>query len=126
LSGLYGFRVSGPTPPKPGEKRVSTLKNDSELSKMSLGVRDAWAQLPLGNPSQRRTAYRPQQRVAAVLAGLAAGLTGIAPGNTWLRPNSALVALLGGRFPDQGTIHRWLDQATAEQAAHFRDHLHQV
>lgn len=91
-----------------------------------LGLEDDWAQLPLGNPSKRVTAYRSEQRVAAVLAGLAAGLKGIGPGNTWLRPNAALRARLGGRFPDQGTVHRWLDQATAQQATGFRDHLHQV
>jgi hypothetical protein len=87
---------------------------------------DAWAQLSLGHPSRRCTAYRPEQRIAAVLSGLAAGLKGIAPGNTFLRPNAALRARLGGRFPDQGTIHRWLDQVTAPQAAALRDHLHQV
>jgi len=92
----------------------------------TLGLCDAWAQLPLGNPSERRTAYRPEQRIAAVLSGLAAGLKGIAPSNSALRPNSALQARLGGRFPDQGTIHRWLGQVTAPQAAALRDHLHQV
>jgi hypothetical protein len=92
----------------------------------TLGLYDAWAQLPLGNPSRRRTAYRPEQRIASVLAGLAAGLKGIAPGNTALRPNTALRSRLGGRFPDQGTIHRWLDQVTAAQAAALRNHLHQV
>jgi Transposase DDE domain group 1 len=91
-----------------------------------LGLPTAWIDLPLGHPSRRVTSYRPQQRVTAVLAGLAAGLKGIAPGNTWLRPNAALQARLGGRFPDQGTIHRWLDQATPAQADLFRDHLHQV
>jgi len=92
----------------------------------TLGLGDAWSQLPLGHPSRRRTAYRPEQRIAAVLSGLAAGLKGIAPGNTVLRPNTALRSRLGGRFPDQGTIHRWLDQVTAAQAAALRDHLHQV
>lgn len=91
-----------------------------------LGLVGAWAQLPLGHPSGRCTAYRPEQRVAALLAGLAAGLKGIAPGNTWLRPNTALQARLGGRFPDQGTVHRWLDQVTPEQAAQVRAHLHQA
>src|SRR5260370_2386235 len=92
----------------------------------TLGLCDAWTQLPLGNPSGRRTAYRPEQRIAAVLSGLAAGVRGIAPANSVLRPNSALRARLGGRFPDQGTIHRWLDQVTAAQAAALRDHLHQA
>jgi hypothetical protein len=91
-----------------------------------LGIRPAWAELLLGPPSGRRTSYRPEQRVTAVLAGLAAGLKGIAPGNTWLRPNAALRARLGGRFPDQGTIHRWFDQVSADQAAQCRDHLHDV
>jgi Transposase DDE domain group 1 len=92
----------------------------------SLGLPADWANLSLGHPSGRVTAYRSPQRVTALLAGLAAGLQGIAPGNTWLRPNAALQARLGGRFPDQGTIHRWLDQATPDQAGAFRDHLHRV
>ena len=91
-----------------------------------LGLSDAWAQLPLGHPSRRRTAYRPQHRSAALLSGLAAGLKGVGPGNSVLRPNSALQARLGGRFPDRGTIHRWLDGVTAEQAQAVRDHLHQA
>jgi Transposase DDE domain group 1 len=85
-----------------------------------------WARLPLGHPSRRRTAYRPEHRVAALLAGLAAGLKGIAPGNTWLRPQAAVQAWLGGRFPDQGTLHRWLEQTTAAQARGCRDHLHRA
>jgi hypothetical protein len=85
-----------------------------------------WARLPLGHPTGRRTAYHPEQRVTALLVGLACGLRGIAPGNTFLRPNTALQARLGGRFPDQGTLHRWLDQVTDLQAAAVRDHLHQV
>jgi hypothetical protein len=92
----------------------------------TLGLQDDWTQLPLGNPCRRRTAYRPEQRIAALLSGLAAGLKGIAAGNSILRPNSALRARLGGRFPDQGTIHRWLDQVTAPQTAALRDHLHQT
>src|ERR1700736_6116770 len=64
-----------------------------------------WARLPLGHPTRRRTSYTPEQRLSALLAGLACGLKGIAPGNTFLRPNTALQAWLGGRFPDQGTIH---------------------
>jgi Transposase DDE domain len=35
-------------------------------------------------------------------------------------------AHLGGRFPDQGTLHRWLGQVTPDQAAAVRDHLHQA
>jgi hypothetical protein len=33
---------------------------------------------------------------------------------------------LGGRFPDQGTIHRWLAQTKAEQTARLRRHLYAV
>jgi hypothetical protein len=32
----YVFLASGPTPEKPGEKRISTIKNEDELSKMGL------------------------------------------------------------------------------------------
>src|SRR5947209_8554656 len=91
-----------------------------------LGLSDDWAQLALGNPSKRCSSYRPAYRIAAVLAGLACGLKGIGPGNTWLRPNRALQARCGGRFPDQGTIHRWLEQVTADQAERLRDHLHRA
>jgi hypothetical protein len=91
-----------------------------------LGLTGDWTRLTLGHPSGRRTAYRPEQRIAAILAGLAAGLKGIGPSNSALRPNSALRARLGGRFPDQGTIHRWLGGVTADQAAAVRDHLHQA
>jgi hypothetical protein len=101
---------------------VERLFREAEV----LGLGEAWTQLPLGHPARRRTAYRPEQRIAAVLAGLAAGLKGIAPGNTFLRLNPALQARLGGRFPDQGTSHRWLDQVTADQAARVRDHLQEV
>ncbi len=62
----------------------------------------------------------------AVLAGLACGLRGIAPGNLLVRPNSAIRQRLGGQFPDQGTIHRWLEQMTLEQAAGLRRPLHAV
>jgi hypothetical protein len=91
-----------------------------------LEVSPPWSQLPLGHPSGRVTAYRPEQRLTAVVATLAAGLKGIGPSNTCLRPNSALQAWLGGRFPDQGTIHRWLQQTSDAQAAAVRQHLHQV
>jgi hypothetical protein len=91
-----------------------------------LGLPALWGQLGLGHPSRRRTSYPTDQRLAAVLAGLACGLRGIAPGNLLLRPNSALRQRLGGRFPDQGTIHRWLDQVTPDQAAALRQHLHAV
>src|SRR5687767_7862832 len=67
-----------------------------------------WSQLGFGRPTGRVTSYPTDQRIAAVLAGLACGLRGIAPGNLLLRPNSALRQRLGGRFPDQGTVHRWL------------------
>jgi DDE family transposase len=92
----------------------------------ALHLDQQWAQLPLGHPTGRRTSYTPEQRIAALLTGLACGLKGIAPGNTFLRPNTALQARLGGRFPDQGTIHRWLGQVSAPQAADLRHHLHQV
>jgi hypothetical protein len=85
---------------------------------------EQWRPLGFGHPSRRATAYRTDQRVAAVLAGLACGLRGIAPGNLLLRPNSALRQRLGGRFPDQGTVHRWLAQVTEDQVAGLRSHLH--
>jgi hypothetical protein len=91
-----------------------------------LGLSEDWAQLPLGHPSRRRTAYRPEHRIAALLSGLAVGLKGVGPSNSALRPNTALQARLGGRFPDQGTMHHWLGGVTAEQAAAVRDHLHQA
>jgi hypothetical protein len=91
-----------------------------------LGLPAQWAALSLGHLTRRRTSYTADQRLAAVLAGLACGLRGIAPGNLLLRPNSALRQRLGGRFPDQGTIHRWLDQVTPDQAAALRQHLHAV
>lgn len=84
-----------------------------------------WDGLWMGHPTRRRTSYKPRERVAAVLAGLACGVRGIGPGNLLLRTNSALVNR-EGRFPDQGTIHRWLQQATAAQAAAFRTHLHRT
>jgi hypothetical protein len=120
------FTTSTPPVPAAGTAFSVVLAERVLRQAQTLGVTDAWAQLPLGHPSRRRTAYRPEQRIAAVLTGLAAGLKGIAPGNSLLRPNTALQARLGGRFPDQGTIHRWLDQVTAPQAAALRDHLHQV
>jgi Transposase DDE domain group 1 len=91
-----------------------------------LEVLPQWSQLQLGHASGRVTAYRPGQRLTAVVATLAAGLKGLGPANTYLRPNSAVRAWLGGRFPDQGTIHRWLQQTTDPQAAAVRNHLHQV
>jgi hypothetical protein len=42
------------------------------------------------------------------------------------RPAYRDAAATAGRFPDQGTIHRWFQQATAEQAQAWRQHLHQV
>ena len=91
-----------------------------------LGIDQHWQELWIGHPSRRKTAYTAPQRISALLAGLACGLRGIAPGNQLLRPNSAMIAMLDGRFPDQGTIHRWLDGVTPEQAADLRRHLHQV
>jgi hypothetical protein len=91
-----------------------------------LEVAQQWTHLPLGHPSGRVTAFRLEQRLTAVVATVAAGLKGIGPANTYLRPNSALAAWLGRRFPDQGTIHRWLQQTRDAQAAALRHHLHQV
>jgi hypothetical protein len=85
-----------------------------------------WSRLELGHVSRRSTAYATPERITAVLAGLACGLRGFAPGNGLLRGNTALQSATGGRFPDQGTIHRWFQQATAEQAQALRQHLHQV
>lgn len=83
-----------------------------------------WDRLQFGNVSGRSTSYLTRARIMSVLCGLACGLRGIAPGNAVLRTNSALCERLGGRFPDQGTIHRWLDQVTPSQAAALRSHLH--
>ena len=91
-----------------------------------LGLFEAGAQLPLGHPSRRINAYRPEQRWTAVLAGLTSGLKRIAPGNTAWRPNTAVPAWLGGRFPDPGTSHRWLEQVSDVQAAAVRRHGHPV
>jgi hypothetical protein len=90
------------------------------------GLLELWSRLWLGRPSRRVTAYPTAQRAVAVLAHLAAGLQGIAPGNLWLRPNSEVQHLAGGRFPDQGTIHRWLDGVHPEQVALWREHLQDV
>lgn len=91
-----------------------------------LGIVSGWDSLWLGNESRRLTAYTPPQRLMALLAGLACGIRGIAPSNLWLRPNTALQQELGGRFPDQGTIHRWLQQSRADQVTELRRHLHDV
>jgi hypothetical protein len=90
----------------------------------SLALVAEWRRLGFGRPTGRVTSYPTDQRIAAVLAGLACGLRGVAPGNLLVRPNSALQQRLGGRFPDQGTVHRWLGQVTPEQAAGLRRHLH--
>ncbi len=107
------FTTSAPAAPRVGSafSVVSVERALRQARTLDLGA--DWAQLPLGHPYGRRTAYRPGQRIAAVLAGLAAGLNGIALGNSLLRLNSAPLARRGGRFPDQGTIRRWLDQVTA-------------
>jgi hypothetical protein len=93
---------------------------------LAIGLPVEWSRLELGHVSRRVTSYATPERVTAVLAGLACGLRGFAPGNTLLRGNTALQSALGGRFPDQGTIHRWFQQVTAEQAQAWRQHLHQV
>lgn len=87
---------------------------------------EQWKQLWLGRPTGRRTSFRPEHRVAAVRAGLACGLRGVAPGNWGLRPNRAMRHATGGRFPHQGTIHRWLQAVTPHQAVAWRSHLHRV
>jgi hypothetical protein len=92
----------------------------------NLGVAAPWKGLGFGRPTGRSTSYTTDQRLAAVVVGLACGLRGVAPGNLLLRPNRALRQRLGGRFPDQGTIHRWLGQVTESQAAALRQHLHAV
>jgi Transposase DDE domain len=92
----------------------------------SLELAPQWRRLGFGRPSRRVTSYAADQRIAAVLVGLACGLRGVAPGNLWVRPNTAVQQRLGGRFPDQGTVHRWLGQLTAEQAAGLRRHAHDV
>src|SRR5262249_8119927 len=92
----------------------------------ALGLPRQWQTLAFGNPSRRSTAFATEHRLAPVLAGSAFGLRGLAPANLWLRPNTALRQHTGGRFPDQGTIHRWLAQATDAQAAALRRHLHEV
>jgi hypothetical protein len=92
----------------------------------TLKITDEWSTLPLGNTRKSKRAYQPQERILALIACLACGLRGIASANLWLRPNSALQAMLGGRFPDQGSIHRWLQQTTLDQAHSLRRHLHQV
>jgi Transposase DDE domain len=117
-----------PTPPLPAVGAAFSVAFAERILRHAdaLDLPQAWDRLTLGNPSRRATAYPTRHRLAAVLAGLACGLRGVGPGNTFLRPNAALRARTGGRFPDQGTIHRWLGQVTAEQAAAWRDHLHRV
>src|SRR5262249_50835587 len=56
-----------------------------------------WRRLGFGRPTGRTTSYPTDQRIAAVVAGLACGLRGVGPGNLLLRPNSALRQRLGGR-----------------------------
>jgi len=122
------MQLTLPTTPAPGAGTgFSVLMAEEILSHaQALGLFEDWDRLHFGSPARRRSAYPTRHRLAAVLAGLACGLKGIGPGNTFLRPNSALQARLGGRFPDQGTVHRWLGQVSADQAQALRDHLHQV
>src|SRR5690349_24856177 len=108
-----GRRVPGPD----GSGGYSVVLGERVLRLAdSLELTAAWRRLGLGRPSGRVTSYPADRRIAAVLAGLACGLRGVAPGNLLLRPNSALRHRLGGRFPDQGTVHRWLGQVTGDQA----------
>lgn len=91
-----------------------------------LGIDPSWSGLWLGNPTSRRSAYRPEHRIRALLAGLACGLRGIAAGNQWLRNDPAMRKLCDHRFPDQGTLHRWLADVTPPQVLELRRHLRQV
>lgn len=115
----------GVQPRESGGFSVICAEKIIELSR-AMGLLEEWSGLELGHVSGRVTSYATPERVTAVLAGLACGLRGFAPGNSLLRGNTALQSALGGRFPDQGTIHRWFQQATAEQAQALRQHLHQV
>lgn len=91
-----------------------------------LGIDPLWSEFWLGTPTFRRSSYRAEHRIRALLAGLACGLRGIAAGNQWLRQDPAVQQLCGDRFPDQGTIHRWLQSVTPEQVLELRSHLRQV
>lgn len=90
------------------------------------GLTQEWTTLWVGRPTRRRTSYRAEHRVLALLSVLTAGVPSVSSANQFLRPNGALQAELGGRFPDQGTLHRWLEQATSEQVEALRSHLHQA
>jgi hypothetical protein len=90
-----------------------------------LGIERAWTGLWLGHPTARRSAYRAEHRIRALLAGLACGLRGISAGNQWLRHDPAIRRLCDDRFPDQGTIHRWLEDVTPPQVLELRRHLQQ-
>jgi hypothetical protein len=122
---MDGINQSGASPRECSGFSVVMVEKLLSLAR-DLGLLALWQSLWLGNPTKRSNSYQPPQRIAAVLAGLAWGLKGIAPGNLVLRPNSAVRAAVGGAFPDQGTIHRWLEQTTPEQAERLRAHLHQV
>jgi Transposase DDE domain len=115
----------GPFPDQSGGYSVVLSEKVLDMAQV-LEIDKLWTALRFGNCSRRRTAYTSEQRIAAVMAGLACGLRGVAPGNLWLRPNTAMQQRLRGRFPDQGTIHRWLGQVTQDQAADLRHHLHEV
>ena len=88
-----------------------------------LGIERAWTGLWLGEPTVRCTSDRPEHRIRAFLAGLACGLRGIAAGNQWLRNDTAIRRLCDDRFPDQGTIHRWLEDVSPPQVLELRRHL---
>jgi hypothetical protein len=110
-----------------GECGFSVVMAEKALmAARGLKLVEEWDRLQWGNVSRRSTAYRPRERIMAVVAGLACGLRGVAEGNNVLRTNSAIREALGGRFPDQGTIHRWLEQTTQSQAAALRSHLHRA
>ena len=122
---MEGIKTAAQVPDQSSGFSVALAEKVLSLA-TNLGLKEHWKELGFGNVTRRSSAYRAEQRIQAVLAGLACGLRGVAPGNLLVRPNSAMQQRLGGSFPDQGTIHRWLDQITAEQATKIRSHLHQV
>src|SRR5262245_25144959 len=115
-SEMNGTPNRTPTPDRSGGSSVvlaATILPWAEV----LDLPGQWKALGFGRSSGRAPAYAPQRRIAAVLPGLACGLRGVAPANRLVRPNPALRGRLGGRFPDQRTIPRWLARVTPDQAA---------
>src|SRR5262245_62825533 len=97
-SEMNGTPNRTPTPDRSGGSSVVLAETMLHWAEV-LDLPGQWKGLGFGRPSGRATAYTPERRIAAVLAGLACGLRGIAPGNWLVRPNSALRGRLGGRFP---------------------------